>query len=244
MGPSAPGTTWKKFQCQDSKITWKTGLYFLLVDRLKNACIPSTHIFKTISSLPTSSCVDLALLCFAFFAWYCQFWLTYLIVLTMNANCFAEMSLLWLPHFDYKSHINTIQQCKVDENDQWWLNVLAFSTVTSFPSSKTARVLTSRISAVFSSNSSPSWVGYKITVYRGTERDQRSSKKSLNNVYLGLVWSNKSSLILYRTPTHTDINSAEELPWMFSSCSSKWSRWRWSTQGWINSRLPGRTLPA
>ena len=43
-----------------------------MVDWLKNACIPSTHIFKTISSLPTSSCVDLALLCFAFFAWYCQ----------------------------------------------------------------------------------------------------------------------------------------------------------------------------
>ena len=58
--------------------------------------------------------------------------------------------------------------------------------------------------------------------------EQRSNKKSLNNVCLGLVWSNKSSLILYRTPTHTDIDSAEELPWMFSSCSSKWSRWRWS----------------
>ena len=30
--------------------------------------IPSTHIFKTIWSSPTSSCVDLALLCFEFFA--------------------------------------------------------------------------------------------------------------------------------------------------------------------------------
>ena len=58
--------------------------------------------------------------------------------------------------------------------------------------------------------------------------EKRSNKKSLNNVCLGLVWSNKSSLILDRTPTHTDIDSAEGLPWMFSSCSSKWSRWRWS----------------
>ena len=86
-----------------------------------------------------------------------KLWMIYLIVLTMNGNYCVERSLLWLPHFDYKSYINTIQ-CKVHENDQWRLNVLAFSTVTSFPSSKTARVLTSRISAVFSSNSSPSWV--------------------------------------------------------------------------------------
>ena len=60
------------------------------------------------------------------------------------------------------------------------------------------------------------------------KEEQRSSKKSLSNVCIGLVWSNKPFSILYQTPTHTDINSAEELPWMFSSCSSKWSRWRWS----------------
>ena len=44
------------------------------------------------------------------------------------------------------------------------------------------------------------------------KEEQRSSKKSLNYVCLGLVRSNKSSLILYHTPTHTDINSAEGLP--------------------------------
>ena len=138
-------------------IDWKTLAYRQpTFSRRSRHCRPArvlTWHFCVLHSLP-----DIA-----------KLWMIYLIVLTMNGNYCVERSSLRLPHFDYKSYINTIQPCQVYENDQWWLNVLAFSTVTSFPSSKTARVLTSRISAVFSSNSSPSWVGYKITDYRGAE---------------------------------------------------------------------------
>ena len=113
------------FPCQDSRITWKTCLHTILSNWNMNGWLIEKCLHTVNPHFQDDLVIADQLVCWLGTFVFCilclissSLWATYLIVLTMNENYFAEMSLLWLPHFDYKSYINTIQ-CIVDENDQW-----------------------------------------------------------------------------------------------------------------------------
>ena len=114
------------FPCQDSRITWKTCLHTIFSNWNMNGWLIEKCLHTVNPHFQDDLVIADQLVCWLGTFVFCilclissQFWMIYLIVLTMNGNYCVERSSLWLPHFDYKSHINTIQQCKVDENDQW-----------------------------------------------------------------------------------------------------------------------------